>query len=259
MTRDVFVTPTRAAFAAGVALALTATVPAPAAAPASAETIPPASASGAAPASSRVAAAVPAPGTTPAVARASARRLPTPKIRVRTEHGAGLVGRKAVYAGRVRNHTPGQRVRLELKRGSVWRAVDRDAIAKNGRFRVGTRIRRIGDRAARLRIVSNSRGRGDTERVERIHGFRSAFASYYGPGLYGGRMACGGTLSPGTIGVAHKSLPCGTRLTFRLGRRQVDTRVVDRGPYIGGREFDLTAATKDRLGFGSTGNVLVDR
>lgn len=257
MTRDVVVTPTRAAFAAGVALALTATVPAPAAAPANVDGTPPAS--GAAPASSLVAAAAPAPGVAPAAAPARTRKARTPQIRVRTERGAGLLGRKAVYAGSVKHHTAGQRVRLELRRGSSWRAVDRDVVAKNGRFRVSTKIASMGDRAARLRIVSNSKGRGDIERVERIHGFRSTFASYYGPGLYGGRMACGGTLTPGTIGVAHKGLPCGTKLTFRLGNRQVDAKVIDRGPYVGGREFDLTAATKARLGFGSTGTVQVDR
>jgi rare lipoprotein A len=35
--------------------------------------------------------------------------------------------------------------------------------------------------------------------------------------------------------------------------------VVDRGPYVAGREFDLTAATKQKLGFGSTGTVLTTR
>jgi peptidoglycan hydrolase-like protein with peptidoglycan-binding domain len=35
-------------------------------------------------------------------------------------------------------------------------------------------------------------------------------ASYYGPGLWGNRMACGGVLRHGVRGVAHRSLPCGT-------------------------------------------------
>lgn len=248
MQRDV-VTPARAAFAAGAALALTAVVPALASAPAAGAADTPATR--AAPAGSVVA------STAPAVP--PARRRPTPDIRVRVERGAGLVGRRAVYAGSVRKHTRGQRVRLEVRTSSGWHAVARDTVAPNGRFRATTRIARIGDRPARLRIVSNSRGKGDTERVERIHGFRTTFASYYGPGLYGGALACGGRLGTGTIGVAHKSLPCGTKLTLRLGNRQVGARVIDRGPYVGGREFDLTAATKHRLGFGSTGEVQVDR
>ena len=55
--------------------------------------------------------------------------------------------------------------------------------------------------------------------------------------------------------MAHKRLPCGTRVTFRYRGRSVTVRVIDRGPYVGGREWDLTAATKARLGFGSTGTV----
>jgi rare lipoprotein A len=48
-------------------------------------------------------------------------------------------------------------------------------------------------------------------------------------------------------------------LTLRYGRRTVRVPVIDRGPYVGGREFDLTAATKDRLHFGGVGTVLVTR
>jgi hypothetical protein len=91
----------------------------------------------------------------------------------------------------------------------------------------------------------------------RLNVFRPALASWYGPGLYGNPLGCGGRLSPGTVGVAHKSLPCGTRITLRKGNRIVRARVIDRGPYVGAREFDLTQATKQRLGFGSTGTVLV--
>jgi rare lipoprotein A len=81
--------------------------------------------------------------------------------------------------------------------------------------------------------------------------------SWYGPGLYGNELSCGGRLTPGTLGVAHKTLPCGTRVTLRHGKRVVRVPVVDRGPYVGGREFDLTAATRARLGFGGVGSVLV--
>jgi hypothetical protein len=250
MTRDAFVTPTRAALAAGAALALTATVPAFAAAPSGGVSTPSASSTGT---STATAAAVkPAPATTP-------RRAARPRIAARTQRGAGLIGRNVVYAGRVARHTKGQRLRLELRSSDGWHVVDRVRVQRDGGYRVSARINRMGDRAARLRIVSKAGRPGDTLRVARVHGFRRAVASYYGPGLYGGALACGGTLTPGTIGVAHKTLPCGTKLTLRLGGRQVVARVVDRGPYVGNREFDLTAATKYRLGFGSTGTVLVDR
>lgn len=65
--------------------------------------------------------------------------------------------------------------------------------------------------------------------------------SWYGPGFYGNRTACGVVvLQKDTIGVAHRSLPCGTRVTFRHDGKTVVTRVIDRGPYVAGRIFDLT-------------------
>ena len=55
------------------------------------------------------------------------------------------------------------------------------------------------------------------------------------------------------MGVANKTLPCGTLVTLRYDGRTVRVPVVDRGPYVAGREFDLTEATKQALGFGGVG------
>ena len=83
--------------------------------------------------------------------------------------------------------------------------------------------------------------------------FRATLASWYG--LYGGALACGGTLGYGTLGVANKSLPCGTQVTLRYRGREITVPVIDRGPYVGGREWDLTGATARALGFGGVGVV----
>jgi hypothetical protein len=73
-------------------------------------------------------------------------------------------------------------------------------------------------------------------------------ASYYGPGLYGNRTACGQTMTTTLQGVAHRTLACGTPVTLRFGANTVTVPVVDRGPQILSREFDLTYATKLALG-----------
>lgn len=78
-------------------------------------------------------------------------------------------------------------------------------------------------------------------------------ASWYGPGLYGNSTACGRTLRPSTVGVAHKSLPCGTTVKFAFRGKVLITQVIDRGPYIAGRSWDLTQAASRILGFESVG------
>jgi rare lipoprotein A (peptidoglycan hydrolase) len=78
---------------------------------------------------------------------------------------------------------------------------------------------------------------------------RSAGATWYGPGLYGNHTACGQTLRPNTIGVAHRTLPCGTTLKIAYHGRSLVTRVIDRGPYTEGNDFDLTNGARRALGF----------
>ena len=66
--------------------------------------------------------------------------------------------------------------------------------------------------------------------------------SWYGPGFYGHRTACGQALTTSLIGVANRTLPCGTKIVFRNPKngRVVTARVVDRGPYVSGRQWDMT-------------------
>ncbi len=82
-------------------------------------------------------------------------------------------------------------------------------------------------------------------------------ATWYGPGLYGRRTACGIKLRRSTLGVAHRRLPCGTVLTFYRAGRFLTLPVIDRGPFAPGVHFDLTAAAARQLGLESTGRLRV--
>lgn len=84
-----------------------------------------------------------------------------------------------------------------------------------------------------------------------------ARATWFGPGLYGRRTACGQRLAPTTVGVAHRALRCGTPVTFYHRGRLTTVPVIDRGPFAGGVSWDLTAATARRLGFRGTGTLRV--
>ena len=72
---------------------------------------------------------------------------------------------------------------------------------------------------------------------------------------YGLGLACGGVLGRDQLGVAHKTAPCGTLITFAYGGRSLTVPVIDRGPYIAGREWDLTGATAAALAFPGLGQV----
>jgi len=82
--------------------------------------------------------------------------------------------------------------------------------------------------------------------------------SWYGPGFYGHNGACGmmpGGMTKETIGVAHRTLPCGTKVTFKYNGKVVVTRVIDRGPYVAGRIFDMTHGLCAALNHCFTGTI----
>lgn len=85
--------------------------------------------------------------------------------------------------------------------------------------------------------------------------YKPVKATWYGPGLFGNRTACGQRLTHRTLGVAHKRLRCGTKVALRYRGRTVVVPVIDRGPYARGVEYDLTQATARKLGMSQTSRL----
>jgi rare lipoprotein A (peptidoglycan hydrolase) len=79
--------------------------------------------------------------------------------------------------------------------------------------------------------------------------------SWYGPGFYGNGTACGQKLTKELVGVAHRTLPCGTMVTFRYNGKSVSAPVIDRGPYVGGRTWDLSKGLCTLLDHCFTGTI----
>jgi rare lipoprotein A (peptidoglycan hydrolase) len=79
------------------------------------------------------------------------------------------------------------------------------------------------------------------------NGYYTARAAPYGPTAGHRRTACGEPFLKTTEGVAHPVLPCGVRVYIRFHGREALTQVVDRGPNVPGRAFDLTKALANRL------------
>jgi hypothetical protein len=84
-------------------------------------------------------------------------------------------------------------------------------------------------------------------------------ATWYGPGFWGNRTACGQRLRKGTVGVAHRTLPCGTPVVIRYKGRFLRTRVIDRGPYAHGANWDLTQRAARQVNFTHTDAIRVAR
>jgi hypothetical protein len=78
--------------------------------------------------------------------------------------------------------------------------------------------------------------------------YSPALATIYGPGFYGQTTACGQVLTTSTLGVANRTLPCGTLVRFYYGGQLLDVPVIDRGPFANGATWDLTTAAASKLG-----------
>lgn len=167
-----------------------------------------------------------------------------------------LKGNGLVVRGKVR---PSGRHRVKL----VFRGPDAGVRAlrtkANGTFAVRWVPGRTGSYAVRAYGVHDRRIASSRSASRKLTTYRLAGASYYGPGIFGNGVACGGTLLPGTMGVAHKTLPCGTKVKLRYHGRTVTVPVIDRGPYVAGRDYDLTWAVKLKLGFPGVGTVMASR
>jgi rare lipoprotein A len=173
-------------------------------------------------------------------------------LHVRSAQLNVLEGRRTSIAGTLEPRLSGRTVTLQAMGRHGWHSIARTRTGAAGRFRFHYEASETGSERVRVRFAGDASDRPAHRRLGRLNVFRLAEASWYGGG---GSMACGGSLTSSTLGVANKTLPCGTLVTLRYGSRSIRVPVVDRGPYVAGREFDLTEATKDALGFGGTGAV----
>jgi rare lipoprotein A len=171
---------------------------------------------------------------------------------VRREALNVLDGHPAIVAGTLRPALAGRVVALQVALPRGWRSVAWTRTGPLGGFRLRYTPHAIGSERVRLRFAGDVHDMPAHRPLGRLNVFRQVGASWYGGG---GSLACGGWLTGATLGVANKTLPCGTLVTLRYGAHAVRVPVVDRGPYVAGREFDLTEATKRALGFGGTGDV----
>ena len=131
----------------------------------------------------------------------------------------------------------------------TWANTVQATVASDGSFTATWTTNHIGRFAMRAVIASagNASSASVTPSLTTTV-YRPSRASWYGPGMYGTRTACGTKLTKSTIGVANKTLPCGMRVAIYYRGQTLTVPVIDHGPYVAGRDWDLTAATARALG-----------
>ncbi|HEX8105734.1 MAG TPA: septal ring lytic transglycosylase RlpA family protein [Solirubrobacteraceae bacterium] len=152
---------------------------------------------------------------------------------------------------------PGEGVAIErlVRKTGVWKRIATATAGADGTFTATWTPKRAGQQRMRVVPAGTEASAASAPAEVAITVYRSVVASYYGPGFYGRRTACGYRMSKALIGVAHKKLPCGTQVALRYGGREMIVPVVDRGPYRPGRTYDLTAATAFIIAFGGLDRI----
>ncbi|MDQ6834724.1 MAG: septal ring lytic transglycosylase RlpA family protein [Actinomycetota bacterium] len=160
---------------------------------------------------------------------------------------------RMVVRGHLMPARGGRPVRVQGHFASGWRTLGRGRTGPAGGFRI--RASAVGAVNRRLRVLflgdrANARS---VHAAGRVTAYRQDLASWYNDG---GNTACGFHAG---LGVANRTLACGTKVRFYNGGRTVTATVDDRGPYVGGRNWDLNQSTASALGFGGVGTIWVAR
>ncbi|HEY7967085.1 MAG TPA: septal ring lytic transglycosylase RlpA family protein [Solirubrobacteraceae bacterium] len=163
----------------------------------------------------------------------------------------------AVVTGTVPLAGAGRGVWLQVRTGrGTWVTVATAATSVSGAFTIPWRANRAGQlqlRAVRATLASTS-AVASTPSVT-LSVYQPVTATWYGPGFYGNRTACGETLTTTLVGIADRTLPCGTPVTVSYNGTTLTLPVIDRGPYASGVTLDLTHAAARELGMSETSTV----
>jgi hypothetical protein len=173
---------------------------------------------------------------------------------------AALYARSLVMLGSVlRFHgttAPGATVEIDRldPASGAWTATARAVAGPDGSYAAGWRTDADGVFTVRA-IVAGSAVLAGAPPTISVAIARREKATWYGPGLYGHRTACGAELTRALAGVAHRTLPCGTPVAVYYRGHAIVVPVVDRGPFEHGASWDLTAAAATALGLEKTDRV----
>ncbi len=174
-------------------------------------------------------------------------------------HASAILRNRLSFTGSASAGQAGQTVEIERlghQTGWRWAPTARATIARDGSFSAGWQTNHIGRFSIRALISQPGRAHAASNvPTVTVTVYRISKATQYGPGFYGQRTACGTRLRPSTIGVANRTLKCGTKVSLYYHGQTLVVPVIDRGPYANRADWDLTEATGKALGIDGTAEI----
>jgi hypothetical protein len=159
---------------------------------------------------------------------------------------SALLRRRLRFTGTAGRRAAGKTIEIERRgreTGGIWAPTTHGTVEPDGSFSAVWPTNHIGRFAIRAVVQGGATASSTASPALTITVYRPSSATIYGGGFYGRQTACGGTLTRHTFGVAHRWLPCGTRVALVYRGRAIVVPVIDRGPYVRGADWDLTTAT----------------
>jgi rare lipoprotein A len=145
---------------------------------------------------------------------------------------------------------------LSAAPGAAWTKATVATVQSGGSFTAAWHPSQTGQFTIRAEIQSEQASQANTTApAVTVTVYRRSLATLYGPGFYGQRTACGQVLRRKTIGVANRTLPCGTEVSIEFRGRAITVPVIDRGPYAHNASWDITMATARALGMPGTETI----
>ena len=178
-------------------------------------------------------------------------------ITVTTDDSA-LLGRHLAFEGITSPASVGETIVVQrLDPTAGWVSVASGTVDTGGTFSILWRTHYVGRMAVRtvLGETATASSTGLTAPTLLITVYRPALATFYGRGFFGQKTACGQTLRRTSLGVASRTLKCGTQVQIYYGGRTIVVPVIDRGPYANHASWDLTQATAHALGITGTETI----
>jgi len=155
--------------------------------------------------------------------------------------------------GRLLPAVAGRMVTLIGSAGRSWHTLARSRTGRHGGFDLRFTAPGTDRQRLRVRFAGDRLNGGSSAYAGTVTAFRQSTASWYDDG---GGTACG---FHAHYGVANRTLPCGTKVSFYYGGRSVTAVVDDRGPFVSGRDWDLNQNTAGALGFGGVDSLWASR